>query len=887
MLLISIFPILLLTIIYSVYWTITPYQESKQRFLSSHHAIVSYIASTAEFAVFYSNTDLLQILAKSTIKNPEIDGVIFADSNGLILYQLGDLGPQQKTARLTDPTRLNSQKTLQSDLIWYFNAPIISSDLDVSDYDEADDSTAERDIVGHVVLVVSSEDTVLAQQKMLFDNIALSLGCMLAAIFLSMRLSRAVSNPINILSKLTDEMALGKFDQRAPKFDLQELEKLGGSFNDMTARIEQSNRILSQRITDATRELQEKSDNLQIQNDQLEETQQQLQLASEVKDQFLAQMSHELRTPLTTVIGFNKLLNKTPVADQQKEYLRAIDQASTLLLALIDDILDVSKIRSSSIELEKRPFDLMRCIEDTLSMHAHTAQKKNIELVLLTDSDVPPVIVGDSLRLKQVFNNLISNAIKFTPQGDVVITLAICNNTQQAPTLVARVKDTGIGISAAQQQQLFQPFSQADNSISRRFGGSGLGLVICRQLIELMGGSISLESVEDQGTTIEFKLPLELISATVSLTSSQTQLISHQHALLIYEPHSLARRALRSMALQWSSVVYACGNQQALSLQLQETNYHCLILSVGNTINQNDIALTELLTTARQYHAGPILLLSTIDETVQLASNKLLKSQANIRCLSKPLRQQVMFEFLDSLINIHTVIKSPQQLAPLSGYQILIAEDNTLNSNLLNQLIRAAGASCEVVSNGSEAIAACNDKYYDAILMDMYMPETDGPTATNIIRNNSRRNADSFIIGLTASTLQKDIVHFMASGANQVLAKPLDEELLLSLLATLKPQQTTVIEAQSYNGFLAQSISSQQYKNEIKRLLPAIEAAWADGSIESMFDPCHQLLAVVDAAGSAQQGQALRRLHDAIQLQEGDAIATLLATVITLLETAL
>lgn len=865
-LLISILPLLLLAVIYAAYGTIKPYQDASKNFQANTQSVAGYIAAAAEFGVFYHNQEPLSQLAKSALRNRHIERIIFTDAVGSIIYQQGD----SESNDGVELQRLTRGQPYQQGKSWYFSAKIISSSLDVSDY-ATEEKPAAEEIAGYVIIGASSAETLLSQQQIIINNLIFSVLCLMAAVLLAIRLSRAIIRPVDTLTRLAGDMAAGDLSQRASHFSLQELEILGDSFNYLASQIEQSNQLLNQRIEEATLRLQDNANDLTQQNNDLEDARQKLLQASQAKDEFLAHMSHELRTPLTTVIGFSHLLKKTHLADDQKEHARAIEQASSMLLAIIDDILDVSKIQSNAIFLEESPFDFIRCIEDVISMHTHAAFSKKLELVLLVDPDIPNLLVGDSVRIRQIFNNLLGNAIKFTDAGDVIVTLSVDTLNDNSVHLHASIRDSGVGISAAQQAKLFQPFSQADSSISRRFGGTGLGLMISRQLVQLMGGEIELHSEEGKGTELSFSLHLPLQHPS---EISATGLSCRDESLLIYEAHPQSRLALRNMTLDWSTHVFACGDQPLLVQQLakpQRNNYHCVILGIA-AAEITGGHIQSLLSTVRKLYQGPILLLGCMNHIEDILSKDILENYKPIACLSKPLRQEILFSYLNDLSGEQPQARNTRttnEYYPLQGKSILVAEDNPLNARLIARLLEAAGAQCHSVFNGNEATHAAASNSYDAILMDMHMPEMDGLEATSIIRRQSGLNHNSLIIGLTASALTRDAEAFKVAGADHILNKPIDEDQLIEALLGFHVKQSA---ASSFKGFLAGNISEQQFHQEIIKHFAEMQASWEDESLQRMYFYCHQLVGLVEAFGDKALAVPLRRLHDSLQLQHYEKV---------------
>src|SRR5690606_30736884 len=320
--------------------------------------------------------------------------------------------------------------------------------------------------------------------------------------------TRRSSDLITAMTRTVRELEQGNLYTQLETRSNDELAILAQGINHLAMTVAESRQNLQRKVFDATHRLQSILDDLQQKNQELDIARQEAEAANQAKSDFLAQMSHELRTPITAIQGFVRLLGDSKLDSAEKRYCEIIQQASLQLLQLIDDILDITRLQSNGIVLETSVFNLTDCIETPISLMAPTAHQKGLELILDIAPDVPQALIGDTLRVRQIVYNLVSNAIKFTTSGEVVVQVQTRGSDHNTARLAISVIDTGIGIPEKQRALIFEPFSQADNSISRRFGGSGLGLTIVRNLVMLMGGTISLDSMAGKGSTFSVELPL-------------------------------------------------------------------------------------------------------------------------------------------------------------------------------------------------------------------------------------------------------------------------------------------------------------------------------------------------------------------------------------------
>lgn len=499
-LLLALIPMLVLATILGSYFTYTRLSDNSERLADRGRLIAGLMASAGEFGVISGNRYQLQVLSQQALRSyPEVRDILFYDDKFNLLYRSGRFD----VALSPDGPALQ-----QNDQHWKFLSPIFSSALLFDNNPELMLHSLEPIQVGWVGVVLSTEPYSATQREMLISSLLLIAAGILVTAIVASRFGLSITRPIQALSQVVERLEAGHLNTRAATTRASgELGLLARGINRMAARIQMSSRDLERQVHKATRQLTTTLRHLERQNEDLNEARQQAEAANRTKDEFLARMSHELRTPLTSVLGFAQLLQHTQQTPDQQQYCRIINQTSTLLLTIIDDILDFSRLQSNAIQLEQIPFSLRECLLNLIDMQAPMAREKGLELKVELDDKLPAGLVGDPTRLAQILTNLLSNAIKFTDTGQVrLIARAECH--AQRCLLHIEVSDTGIGISQERQHNLFKAFSQADNSISRRYGGSGLGLVIAHHLAYLMGGQLNLTSRPNEGTQVLLTLNL-------------------------------------------------------------------------------------------------------------------------------------------------------------------------------------------------------------------------------------------------------------------------------------------------------------------------------------------------------------------------------------------
>ncbi|HMH23065.1 MAG TPA: two-component regulator propeller domain-containing protein [Puia sp.] len=505
--------------------------------------------------------------------------------------------------------------------------------------------------------------------------------------------------------------------------------------------------------------------------------------ANRAKSVFLATMSHEIRTPMNGVLGMASLLAETTLTEEQEDYTDTIRNCGETLMNVINDILDFSKIESCKMELEQKSFDLRTCIEEVLDVFAGKAGQAGLDLVYQIDHNVPSKIIGDDMRIRQILMNLVGNAIKFTQKGEVFVSVHLSSaGTGGEIILSFEIKDTGIGIPADKVDRLFQAFSQVDSSTTRKYGGTGLGLVISEKLIHLMGGVIEVTSQPGKGTTFIFTLPTRASSDSIRSYVNMAGL--ERKEVLVVDDNLTNRNILQNLLRQWKlTPTLATSGREALAILSQRPDFD-LVISDLQMPEMDGIVLAE--TIRKKYARVPIILLSSVGNERGKYEPDLFRS-----VLTKPVKQQVLFE------HVRNALKQPEggislRLKQLSRHllsanlatkyplNILVAEDNPINQKLIIHILNKLGYEPDAVENGFEALEATREKNYDLILMDVQMPEMDGLEATIAIR--MRAKEQPVIIALTANAMQGDREQCLNSGMEDYMSKPVQLEDLVNLI---------------------------------------------------------------------------------------------------------
>jgi DNA-binding response OmpR family regulator len=523
--------------------------------------------------------------------------------------------------------------------------------------------------------------------------------------------------------------------------------------------------------------------------DELERKSHDLELATEAKSRFLATMSHEIRTPLNAIIGMAGLLNESSLSDEQREFAAVIRTSGDHLLNVINDILDFSSLESGKLSLEHRPFSMASVAEESLDLVAGPARAKDLELTYEMAPDVPQTLLGDAGRVRQILVNYLSNAVKFTARGEVVVSVSTKPAADGRHELHCAVRDTGIGVPEDRFDRLFRSFSQVDTSTRREYGGSGLGLAICKRLAELMGGRVWAESQVGRGSTFHFSLVAAspAVSPRVTWQAGEPKPLSGVHAWIV-DDNDANRRILRRQLEDWGMQVRDTGFP-AEALQWARDGDVCdLTILDFQMPEMNGLHLAQALHALRGAGLKQALLTSGLPVPDAEAREAGLLAQ-----LSKPVKHTALFNTILRLFERRAapgaaVTAPAMPVAPVgrNALRILIAEDNVVNVYLLTILLERMGYRADVVANGAEAIEALQRQAYDVVFMDVQMPVMDGIEATRRIHRDWKPGRRPWIIALTAGVMADEIQTCRNAGMDDFLAKPIDVAGLAESLARCK-----------------------------------------------------------------------------------------------------
>jgi len=759
-LIITLIPVFLIDLFFTYTHIESSIEEASKLLQSKGQIIARQIAGASEFNLFTGNDSQIEYLLQQSV-----------DTNNIVLASVYD----QQGNLIAESRSAAFQQSATADY-FYYRQPILSHSIELSDVFAPDfDDVGQSNGLGWVHLYISRQQLQLTTRRIIIDSIVFFVTILFMALMLTTLISRRITQPIFRLMKHLKYVETGELGKTINPIEANEIGAVQQGFNQMTHSLLINRRHLNRRIQQATQQLNEAITELESKNRELGFARDAAQNANQSKSEFIANMSHEIRTPINAIKGFISLLSQSKLDQAQQRYVDIVLKSTGDLTKIVNEVLDFSKLESGKLHIVDEEFDLYEVIEQTRDILFINVLIKNIDLNLIIYSDTPRRVLGDKLRLKQILLNLIGNAIKFTDQGRVLIKVSLADTDNEQAEIEIAVEDTGIGISEQDQQILFQAFSQVESSATRRFTGTGLGLVISKNLATLMGGDIIMQSSPGEGSKFTLRLPFECttkIEAEAATGADVAKaLILGADNFCLMEARTLFDRA--GVSTECSLVDNSKGVEPVIHcIQLNLAYIDLLVFDLRHL----DIDLEEVLD--REMADAVRIILLHYDQAIELPPK--LRQTEFISVIST---SQAISQLLAGDTPLTLTKDDSRTQAETHRKSVLLVDDNEINLKLASELISLWGHDVTPANHGNKALELFNSRTFDLVILDIQMPDIDGVTLLHMMRSQ-KPNEQTLFVALTANVLNDEAGRLIELGFDYFLGKPVDEDKFRTLLAS-------------------------------------------------------------------------------------------------------
>ena len=771
-------PMILVSLVLSVYFVLDRIETLENGHVAKGKVMLSSISLLAQAISIDNKQDLQKQISRFRDSDPDILAIaILGSDNSVIIYSGNNSFIEQLA--------ISVYPDAYADKIVNGSLRMVTPIMQMSPEEPV-----------YLSILLNRQPLILESYHSILMASILAISILSISLYIALYLSKAIGMPLQKISEELEAINEGKLDVKLHTPVIPELAKISNTINSLANSLHLSRDNMQHNIDQATSDLTQTLETIEIQNIELDMARKQAIQASRVKSEFLANISHEIRTPMNGVIGFTNLLLNSSIDITQKDYLLTIRKSANNLLSIIEDILDFSKIEAGKMTLDKMSYSLRDCVEEVVTMLSPSSVKKNIELIPLIYRNVPEQMLGDPIRVRQILTNLISNAIKFTEKGSIVVRILLEDEDVESQIIRTTITDTGIGMTDEQLSKLFQPFSQVNQQINRHHSGTGLGLVICKKLVEQMGGEIHVESKSNEGTSFSFTLRSEKLSQQNTNEGALVDLKGQP--VMLFDPHPMALLAMKQLLSSWNMDVHDFQSidklLSALKKLCKDSSFNPVIML--GLLEQQKYIIDAINEITKYNHRGLFILGHSmdyydIDNLYSLGVNQYFEKPLTRKQLKKSFESLNLIPKPENLLTISEPKNDEQLNHQFSQLRILTVDDNPANLKLISIVLEEMSIDVIQAYDGLSAFEICNEEHFDLIFMDIRMPGIDGIETSQKIRKESI-NQRTPIIAFTAHAMAGEKEQLLSKGLDDYMTKPASTYQLIQIISKWTGQIATV-----------------------------------------------------------------------------------------------